>query len=102
MSDEEWADHVFGSGASTWSWWYSISQNAAGDVIIKYVDPDSWDGSEEGISTTYTTLARLADTASEMAQTHPLVASAIRNSDFDADIMDIVLQMDTFGEIVYG
>jgi hypothetical protein len=102
MSEEEWCDHVFGSGADQWPWWISVGQNSAGDVVIYHQDPDSETYYEDEPEIHYTTLQKLADTASEMAPEYPAVNLAISNDDFDADAMDLVLQMDVFGEIVYG
>jgi hypothetical protein len=100
MTEEAWKDHIFGSGADTWEWWADLYQNPSGDVVIKYFsDPDEYDSD---VQIHYTTLTRLADTASKMAQRNDTIRRSILNDDFDADAMDLVLQTEVFGEIIYG
>lgn len=101
MTDESWYAHVFGSGAFQWEWWADGYQNPSGDVVIKYhEDPDepNWDNPKIH----YTTLQKIADTASTLAKTESFVRNQLVNDDFDADGMDRVLQYEVFGEIIFG
>lgn len=102
ITEEDWCDHVFGSGAGGYPWWADLYQNPSGDVVIKHIDPDSETYYSDTPETYYTTLQKIADTASVIALEYKTVAEAIIEDDFDANDMDIVLQSVVFGEIVYG
>lgn len=102
MDLEEWEDHILYSGAETYPWWHEIWRNGSGDVVIEHKDPDSTSYYTDAPERHYTTLEKLARTASEMAAEYEVIAEAIINEDFDANAADLVLQYDVFGEIVYG
>jgi len=107
MKLEDWKDHVLGSGCTyTYPWWHDIDENSVGDVkLTHWYDSDIGDYEEHYGAKPFihwTTYGKLALTASRVAADHGLVREAILNDDFDADAMDIVLQKDAFGEVIFG
>jgi hypothetical protein len=98
MSEEDWKDHVLGSGAFSWEWWYSVEETLDGILVGWYDDIDSSDN----VESKFLTYQQIADKCSELAQTHQMVSDQLLNDDFDADGMDVVLQYAFIGEIRYG
>jgi hypothetical protein len=106
MTDEAWADHVFGSGAFMWEWWADAYQNPSGDVVIKHwynMDTETLDEEHEGEPHTYyTRMQAIADAASDLATESKFVRDQLANDDFDADGMDRVVQYLVFGEVLFA
>lgn len=98
MSQEEWEDHVMGSGAWSWEWWYEVKSDDTYVTATWYTDLDH----NEQLATSCLTFQEIADVASELAKTHPVVRQQLMDDDFDAAYMDCVLQQAFIEEIRYG
>jgi hypothetical protein len=99
MDPEEWHDHCWGSGWTTWDWWHSASVTDEGIRAAWYDDADDPDST---VTTRFLTFQEIADKCSEFAALDPFVARQLQASDFDADGMDRVMQYAFIGEVRYG
>ncbi len=99
MDQEEWQDHCWGSGWTTWAWWSGAVEHPEGIEASFYDDADDPDSAE---TTGFLTWQQIADRCSQLATEDPFVARQLQASDFDADGMDRVMQYAFIGEIRYG
>lgn len=99
MDLEEWKDHCWGSGWTTWEWWAGAEAVDDGIIAEWYEDCDDPDSE---IRKGMLTWQEIADAASELAATHSFVAAQLSADDFDADGMDQVMQYAFIGEVRYG
>jgi hypothetical protein len=99
MPLEEWKDHCWGSGWTTWEWWYSASATNDGISAEWYEDADDPDSR---IEKDFRTWQQLADVASQVAASDGFVADQLSRSDLDADAMDRIMQTAFIGEVIYG
>lgn len=118
-SPQDTYDHMFGSGATSYSWWL-------GTKIVKGVDTQTWnvepdwevevtcDNGDEGKTTTTVTHAAVLKAARKVLDSKPQYASETLvvecknlifdadEADFDAVVGDELLQLIVLGEIVFG
>lgn len=99
MDLEEWKDHCWGSGWTTWEWWYIAAVTDEGVLASWFIDVD--DPEPETMSG-FLTFQEIADACSELAAKDAFVAAQLANDDFDADGMDRVMQYAFIGEVMYG
>jgi hypothetical protein len=99
MSLEEWKDHCWGSGWTTWEWWYSASADDDGIWAEWYEDADDPDSR---IEKDFRSWRQLAYVASYVASQDAFVAAQLIGSDLDADGMDRIMQTAFIGEVIYG
>lgn len=100
MDLDEWQDHCWGSGWTTWDWWHhDTNSDENGIMAAWYEDADDPDSE---IRRAQLTWQEIADAASELAATNAFVAAQLSADDFDADGMDQVMQYAFIGEVRYG
>lgn len=99
MDLEEWKDHCWGSGWTTYPWWKDVTPDSKGLWVNWYEDCDEPDSV---VRTGFASWQEIADKCSKLAETNSFVASQLSADDFDADGMDQVMQYVFMGEIIYG
>jgi len=99
MDLEEWKDHCWGSGWTTWEWWYSARADENGIWAEWYEDADDPDSR---IEKEFASWQEIANVASDVASQDPFVARQLIASDLDADGMDRIMQTTFIGEVIYG
>jgi hypothetical protein len=99
MDLEEWKDHCWGSGWTTWEWWENASPDSQGIWATWYEDCDDPDSEKH---TGFKSWQEIADIASVVASKDGFVAAQLINSDLDADGMDRIMQTAFIGEVIYG
>ena len=99
MDLDEWKDHCWGSGWTTWEWWYRATATPTGIEAAWFEDADDPDSP---VRVGFLHWQEIADAASELAATNSFVAAQLSADDFDADGMDQVMQYAFIGEVRYG
>lgn len=116
-SPQDTYDHMFGSGATSYSWWLSTKTTG---VDADFKASDDWsvevscDNGDEGKTTTTVTHAAVLKAARKVLDSKPQYASETLvvecknlifdadEADFDAVVGDELLQLIVLGEIVFG
>jgi len=99
MDLEEWKDHCWGSGWTTWEWWYGARATDDGIEAEWFEDADDPDSR---IEKDFKSWQEIADVASVVASKDAFVAAQLIASDLDADGMDRIMQTTFIGEVIYG
>jgi hypothetical protein len=100
--DQDVADHLTGSGATSYSWWRSLTRQADGTTYL--VSGDNPDDETEQVVRTVTADDVRRVRAEMLGDRHKVNDRVLRDlrDDPDADAVDCLLQVLVYGEVVYG
>ena len=99
ITDQDIVDHLVYSGASQYDW-YRVLDWDGKDVYVEMED------GEGGIVRKSFLISQLRDVIvsilNDVEPYSPRIARAVVEDDFDSDDADVVLQIATLGEVVFG
>lgn len=110
FTDEDIDLHIFGSGLGQYDWWWRF-QNADNGYVVKAEDPHYPDEGVKTISKTVTNDDIRRVMGEILEGKHQCAGAAkwqIQNGigtgdfDIDADGADLIMQIATYGKVIYG
>ena len=110
FTDEDIDMHIFGSGLEQYGWWWRF-QNTDNGYVVKAEDPNFPDEGVKTISKTITNDDIRRVMGEILEGKHQCAGAAkwqIQNGigtgdfDIDADGADLIMQIATYGKVIYG